>query len=283
MKPLISYYGGKQRLSKTILSLMPSFTTYVEPFCGGAAVFYALKPDKNRVEVLNDKDERIVTLYKVGKTNSEALIQMIEGTPYSRSCYKKACEIWKKPEGYSEVEVAWAVYVNAHQSFAHKLNSGWGVKISSGDKTPCSAYQNRNLLLPQILDRLAFVQIECDDALSVITRYDSPTTFFYCDPPYPNTEQGHYAGYTLNDYKNLIDLLATIKGRFILSNYEQEVDLPETWKKREKSLLCSVNSGIGGNATERTEVLILNYEPNESSFSGNFDDFFNGTLDSPHA
>lgn len=52
MKTPTSYYGGKQNLITTILPLMPTHTTYVEPFVGGGAVFWAKQ--KSEVEVIND-------------------------------------------------------------------------------------------------------------------------------------------------------------------------------------------------------------------------------------
>ena len=55
MKPLLTYYGGKQRIAKDILSLMPKSDVYIEPFCGGAAVFFA-RDWTSKLEVLNDID-----------------------------------------------------------------------------------------------------------------------------------------------------------------------------------------------------------------------------------
>jgi len=39
MRTPITYYGGKQKLSKLIVSLIPKHRMYVEPFFGGGAVF----------------------------------------------------------------------------------------------------------------------------------------------------------------------------------------------------------------------------------------------------
>ena len=40
MAPYFSYYGGKQRMASKIIPLIPKHTVYVEPFAGGAAVFF---------------------------------------------------------------------------------------------------------------------------------------------------------------------------------------------------------------------------------------------------
>jgi len=54
MRGPISYIGGKNRLAKLIIAKLPEHTTYVEPFAGGAQVFFH-KP-RSKIEVLNDLD-----------------------------------------------------------------------------------------------------------------------------------------------------------------------------------------------------------------------------------
>jgi len=55
--------------------------------------------------------------------------------------------------------------------------------------------------------RLQNVQIECADALRIINCRDSEQTFFYLDPQYYNADMGHYDGYTLNDFTQLLEML----------------------------------------------------------------------------
>ncbi|GHU32554.1 hypothetical protein FACS1894172_09390 [Spirochaetia bacterium] len=58
MKTPISYYGGKQKMTRWIMKLIPQHSSYVEPFAGGAAVFWAKPPSK--LEVLNDLFYRLL-------------------------------------------------------------------------------------------------------------------------------------------------------------------------------------------------------------------------------
>jgi DNA adenine methylase len=62
-------------------------------------------------------------------------------------------------------------------------------------------------------------QSECTDALKIIKSRDHENSFFYCDPPYFNSDMGHYDGYSEQDFENLLSLLAKIKGKFLLSAY----------------------------------------------------------------
>ena len=104
--------------------------------------------------------------------------------------------------------------------------------------------------------RLRDVYIEHDDAIDVINRWDTPETFFYCDPPYPGTDQGHYAGYTTDDLDRLVAALDDCQGSFLLSNYRQD-GMPDHWERFEFNAYMSAGSAAarstGNNA--RTEVV----------------------------
>lgn len=75
MNQPISYYGGKQNMVDILKSRMPDHKTYVEPFCGGASLFWAKVPGK--IEVLNDMNMNLVTFYDQVKNNFEALRSLI--------------------------------------------------------------------------------------------------------------------------------------------------------------------------------------------------------------
>ena len=57
LKTPISYYGGKQKMLKHILPLIPQHHLYVEPFFGGGAVFWAKEPCE--VEIINDYNDNV--------------------------------------------------------------------------------------------------------------------------------------------------------------------------------------------------------------------------------
>lgn len=71
--------------------------------------------------------------------------------------------------------------------------------------------------------RLEQTQIECRDALDVIRLTDSKDTFFYIDPPYYNSNMGHYKGYSKEEFEKLLKALSEIKGKFLLSSYPSEI------------------------------------------------------------
>src|ERR1035438_10716103 len=72
----LAYIGGKNRLAAKIISLLPEHTAYVEPFAGGAQVFFHKRPSE--VEVLNDLDGEIVNLLRVCQWHHSELIRYLK-------------------------------------------------------------------------------------------------------------------------------------------------------------------------------------------------------------
>ena len=71
MKPLLTYYGGKQQLAGRIVGMMPGHRVYVEPFFGGGAVFF--RKDPSPVEVINDTNSELVNFYETVKRDFTSL------------------------------------------------------------------------------------------------------------------------------------------------------------------------------------------------------------------
>lgn len=239
---------------------------YIEPFFGGGAVLFAkglpkVTSDTYYHEVINDKDELLINFYRQFQTNFAELFQRIAFTPHSEAEHRRAKEIMNEPEFHSNLDIAWAYYVNIQQSFANMLNTGWERTRKTPRQNRGAVWVNKTARLEDLFHRFEKVTISCTDALTVIQQRDSETAFFYCDPPYPNTEQGHYSGYSTKDFQDLIDCLATIKGKFILSNYPQpENSFPDSWVRKDIEASSSASRKVEGRG-KRTEVLWMNFNP----------------------
>lgn len=216
MKTPITYYGGKQTLLPHILPLIPEHDRYTEAFCGGAAVFFAKTPAKS--EVINDINGELIYFYKVAKSNYAALKERIDTTLHSRAVHAEASHILAYPCFYAPVDIAWAVWVRSSQSFASKLDGPFGYDFSG--RMPGKVQRAKDRITTELCDRLEHVTIESEDALSVIRRYDCPTAFHFVDPPYFNSNCGHYSGlFTEANLSDLLDCLAGIEGKFMLTMY----------------------------------------------------------------
>lgn len=212
----ISYYGGKQKLVSTILPIIPPHKMYCEIFVGGAAVFFS-KP-ASHIEVLNDTNKELINFYRQLQNNFIELEKMINVTLHSRSLHDDAWVVYNKPHLFNEVKRAWAVWVLSVQSFSAMLDGSWG--YDKTDNTTTKKISNkRREFTHEYAERMQNVQLESADALYIISSRDTPETFFYCDPPYFNSDMGHYDGYSEQDFENLLIALANVKGKFLLSSY----------------------------------------------------------------
>jgi DNA adenine methylase len=110
--------------------------------------------------------------------------------------------------------------------------------------------------------RLQRTQIECCDALRIIRSRDTPDSFFYCDPPYVGTDQGHYDGYTQEDFDALLKTLEAVKGKFLLSSFRNqslnEFAANNGWHTVELRMAMSMSRGDKKHR-QKIEVMTANY------------------------
>ena len=259
LKTPITYYGGKQKLVPAILPRIPSHDLYAEPFCGGAAVFWAKSP--SQVEVLNDTNKELMNFYRVVQNDFSALEKEIRISLHSRDLHRKAGVIFNNPDLFTEVKRAWAIWVLSVQSFSAMIDGSFGYDKQKNTTTK-KITNKREAFTEDLAIRLQNVQIEAADALYVIRSRDTPEAFFYCDPPYYNSDCGHYDGYSLEDYEALLKTLSQIRGKFLLSSYPSA--LLKQYSKANGWHVWSVEKGVRVNAKsgylKRTvEVLTANY------------------------
>lgn len=256
-KPPTPYYGGKQSLVKWLLPLFPKHTLYVETHFGGGALFFAKEPSE--VEVINDLNGFIINFYEVIVNDFDRLYRLIRATLHSRGLYLKAYNIYKQQAHHTRVLKAWAFYILTTQGFASKIGS-WGFdntrntttkKVRNSIKRFTEAYK----------ERLQNAQIECLDAVDLIGRRDRPEAFFYIDPPYFNSNCGHYSGYTEADYRRQLDALIALQGKFMLSSYPSAIlsDYVKRfgWQYKELTKRVAVSHRV---TKMKTEVVVCNYD-----------------------
>lgn len=258
MKTPISYYGGKQTMLKHIKPLVPMHTTYTESFGGGAALLFEKEPSE--VEVYNDVNGELVNFYRVFKQNSKELKLEIESSVHSRNLHTYAMFIYNYPEFFSKVKRAWALWYVSKTSFASKLDGSYGYdKVRNTTvKKLCNAKEYA--IAEAVAKRLENTQIECTDALRIIKSRDTKEAFHFVDPPYIGSNCGHYNGYNEQHFKQLLDLLSTLEGKFMLTMFPndmlQEYIDKYGWNKVEITRTISVSTS---NRRKQAEWIIMNY------------------------
>lgn len=112
-------------------------------------------------------------------------------------------------------------------------------------------------------ERLRYVQIEENEAHKVIQSRDCEDCFAYLDPPYIESAQAHYKGYTPAAYRRDLEVLAKMKGKFLLSSFPNSI-LEEFVKKYQRNVKVFDKPRTAANGritkrTRKTELLVANY------------------------
>lgn len=258
MKTPISYYGGKQTMLKHIMPLIPRHEVYTEAFCGGAAVYWAKQPSK--VEVLNDINGNLVTFYRVLQCRFNDLETAIKNSLHSRDQYDFACIVYDYPQFFEEVTRAWAVWIKSKMGFASMLDGSFGYD-KTGNSLAKKLAGAKSAFTVDLARRIENTQIESTNALRVIESRDSHQAFHFVDPPYVNSDCGHYEGtFNLMDFQELLELLSRVEGKFMLTMYPhdmiKEFANQHGWEIIEVERTISVATT---NRRKQAEWIVINY------------------------
>lgn len=256
--------GGKHAQAPFIVSRIPPHRIYVEPFAGAAAVFFR----KGRLdipgyrEVLNDLDEGIYSFFKALREHPETLAARLAMTPFSRREARAAII----REGDDEMARAVKTAVALYQTFAGKTNlggkpAGWSFGRQSQD------HPVRWSRVPeQILGaaaRLKEVYLDCLDFERCIRLWDTPQTFFFVDPPYVGCEAFYPPTFTPDDHQRLARALNSIKGRALVTYYDNDLvrKLYRKWRIEVRQVTSrATRSRSGQLLPRRSEVYLMNYD-----------------------
>jgi DNA adenine methylase len=265
-----------------LLKLIPPHRIYVEVFGGAAALLFAKEPSP--VEVYNDIDSDLVNLFRVLRDEEkfQRFYRLVCLTPYSREEYNFYRQTFEDCQ--DDVERAYRFFVCARQSFSGHIFAGWHFSVTAGARgmaRACSGWLSAVEGLPEFHARIMRVQIEHNDFRKIIPTYDTPETFFYCDPPYVpearRLKQAYRHEMSLDDHKDLVNLLLGVRGKVMLSGYWHEVYEPlekAGWKRIDFPTACSavgrtrytkiLGEGSARRMQPRVESIWLNYDPPEA-------------------
>lgn len=218
----LPYIGGKNRLAKKIISMLPEHTTYVEAFAGGAQVLFHKAP--SNVEVLNDLDFDVVNFYRVCQWHYQEFVRYLRFSLASRKLHE--LHVKSDPATLTDIQRAGRFYYLQKNSFGGLILKQ---KFHYGITQPSNYNPER---IPEIIEkthqRLARVQIESLPYEQVLEKYDRLATFFYLDPPYWGPKLYRF-NFTEHDFVVLAERLTRLKGKFILSLNDRP-EVRETFK-----------------------------------------------------
>lgn len=249
MNSLISWVGGKKQLRAKIAELIPQgINTYIEAF-GGAGWVLFYKDRWAKVEIYNDKDQRLTNLFKIAKYHPEALEKEMQLLFHSREIFK---EFLDQP-GFTDVQKAARFFYLIKRSFGSKA-SHFGTSAKSN---PAKSNENIIASIMEIAHRLDKVVIENLDYKEVFRLYDTAKSFFFLDPPYRYGAQ-YITGRM--DYEEFILELKKLKGRFLLTidDCKENMQLFKDFSIKKVSRVNGINrKNIVNN--NFNELFVMNY------------------------
>ena len=196
--PILKWVGGKRQLLGSLSPLFPEgYDVYCEPFLGGGAVLFHLKPGR---AVVNDVNEDIINLYRVVKTDVESLIDKLKTFENTSECYYQVREWDRDRVAYANMS---SVDRAARVLFMNRtcFNGVYRVNSKGFFNVPYGRYKN-----PIIVDEVnlravsryfneANIDFRFGDYADIFG--DLPqNSFVYLDPPYdPVSDTANFTGY----------------------------------------------------------------------------------------
>lgn len=256
IRPPIKQHGGKFPICHKIVPLLPPHEAYVEPFSGGASVL--LNKPRSSDETLNDIDPDLANLWKTMRDYSGDLLELLQGMDYNERTFERVGH-------YSTL--SFGVVRSAYFLARKRMSRGgmgktfaWSERKRGGrpgDENAWHTFLEKHY--PAIVERIRGVSIECADAVRLMPRLDSPSTTFYCDPPYvPETRTAprvYDNEMSVVDHERFLECALSMKGAVVISGYRCPLydEALEGWTQHEFDV--PNHSGQGKTKQRRTECL----------------------------
>lgn len=259
LKSPIRWQGGKSRLRQDIIARFPPHRVYAEVFGGGGWVLFG--KERSQVEVFADINSELVNFFRVIQEDWAALAQRFEWALYARGEFERILQ--RRNTERDPVTRAYDFYYRIYSHFGGKYNDSddWGYTRNKPAYNMSKVKEKFKLAH----ERLIGVYIENRSFEEVLLRYDSPDTFFYCDPPYLGLSRYLYK-FGEDEHRRLRELLGNIKGKFLLSINDHP--LVREWYAPYVIESLEVRYSISKQTKGRQpakELLIMNYCSKSSS------------------
>lgn len=281
----ISYIGGKSKMQNFIVPFIPKdIETYVEPFAGMFWIFFGMKleeyPNLKNV-VYNDFNPLNYNLFRC-VNNHQLLLDECENITVQEKGVQPTDPICRENFNNFQKEIfaddfvigdepnyevaAKYVYVLTQVFSGANPESSKFIDLKGKYHSKFTSFKNK-LRKPEYQKLFeSITHVENMDFQDVIEKYDTPKTYFYCDPPYYIVGEGKYYSkheFGRGDHERLGNTLKSIEGKFGLSYYDFELLhdwFPEdeyTWKRQE--FVKAAAAKKGKKQIKGEELLIMNH------------------------
>lgn len=227
MNSPIKYYGGKGTMYSNIIKHFPpenSYTTYIEPFGGSFSI--GLKNNISPIEIYNDLEQNVYSLYKVlsDKTSFEIFKEKCDLAYFNQDMREEFRQLLKTELSIID-RAFYFFYVNRT---SHNGSGGYSINTAIRRNMSKSTSDFLSCIdrLPELHQRLSKVIVMNEDGVKVIRKYNDTTMFIYADPPYEqSTRTSVRYKVDMNREKHLdfLDAAINSKSKMLISGYDCEL------------------------------------------------------------
>lgn len=229
VKSPLRYHGGKAYLAKKIVDLMPEHSRYLEAFSGGLSVLLA-KPEDQCAEWVNDANGELTNFWRVlaSPDTFTQFHRQIKFMPLNEAEFKMANLLPDMQADRIDRAVAFFIRNRMSRQGLSKDYCTPTSRLRRGMNENVSAWLSAVDGLEEVYYRLRRVEVWNRPAVDAIQDLDCTGLLVYADPPYissTRSSKGEYGDHEMDDedHWKLLDTLANIKGKFMLSGYDNRL------------------------------------------------------------
>lgn len=218
--PFLKWAGGKASVATEIESYLPADwrdRTYREPFLGGGAMFFHLRPAR---AVLSDTLHDLIATYEIVRDQVDDLIPKLEKlrSKHDEKQFYAVREQFNAKKNAPAVDrAAWLIYLNKTCfNGLYRTNRSGGFNVPFGRfKNPSVVHPERMRAASQALQGADLRQAGFEALLDDAEKGD----VIYLDPPYdPVSRTANFAsyahgGFTTDDQRSLADVFRKLDRR----------------------------------------------------------------------
>lgn len=180
LQPFIKWPGGKRWAAAQVSELISGHLagTYFEPFLGGAAVFFHLRP---AIAILSDVNKELIATYQAVRRDPDAVTQCLRRYQVTKEEYYRT----RAQEPRDAISRAGRFLYLNRTAFAGlyrvNLQGKFNVPFGGGERTPAVLWERE--ILAQAASALRRIRLKVSD-FEPILNMAGPGDVAYCDPTY---------------------------------------------------------------------------------------------------
>lgn len=240
---------------------------FVDLFCGSIAMLCYL-PWNVKV-VVNDINGNLTNLYMVIRDRPSDFVSEVMKLPYSEVVFQKFKQDLKVGNFKSDLDRAVAYYYVSFGAYRGRMDNPLFMISTSADTNRAETYKKNVKWILQLSKRLQNVEILNRDFRRVLQSYNAEDVFVYADCPYLGTEGYYDYVFSVQDHKNLAEMLKLHKGKFVLSSKDKK-QLRKLYRSNKHYMLEFEDTARLPDKRHR-EQLIMNFEMKHANKYGDID------------